>query len=279
MSPEEFRAAGKKLYDMLHLPTYPVAVTYVRQGIDVPKQALRPSAQGQKWSFCQAYTYARRWGWHVAMTAQDNFCVPASAMHRWVDVSAEEFIESQVQQGWHKDREAEKNRYAFAQGLFQGPNGDERRKKIEACVGFVCSPLAEATLEPDTVLVFGDGSHLTHLIHALCYDYTSPVMSTFEGFGETCVKGAMLPFLTGRAQVVIPGMGDRAFTGVQDHEIAFGLPANLLPAVVENLFKSGGRLNMGQPVKTLLPMGLTESITPGFAYLKEKADERRKAEK
>jgi uncharacterized protein (DUF169 family) len=104
-------------------------------------------------------------------------------------------------------------------------------------------------------------------------------MSTFEGFGETCVKGAMLPFLTGRAQVVIPGMGDRAFTGVQDHEIAFGLPANLLPAVVENLFKSGGRLNMGQPVKTLLPMGLTESITPGFAYLKEKADERRKAEK
>jgi uncharacterized protein (DUF169 family) len=98
-------------------------------------------------------------------------------------------------------------------------------------------------------------------------------MSTFEGFGETCAKGAMVPFLTGRAQVVIPGMGDRAFTGVQDHELAVGLPATLLPEVMDNLFKSGGRLNMGQPVKPLLAMGLTESIMPGFAFLHNKVNQ------
>ena len=274
MNLEEFRQAGKELYHKLHLPTYPVCVTYIKREDDIPEKALRPSAQGQKWALCQAFTYARRWGWHVAMTARDNFCVPASAMHRWVDVSAEDFIESQVQQGWHKDREAERKRYAFAQGLFQGPNGEARRKKIEECVGFVCSPLTDAVLEPDSILVFGDGSHVTHLIHALCYDYESPVMSSFEGFGETCVKGAMVPFLTGRPQVVLPGMGDRAFTGVQDHELALGLPAKLLPVIMQNLFQSGGRLNMGQPVRTLLPTGLTESITPGFAYLKKKLDEK-----
>jgi hypothetical protein len=39
---------------------------------------------------------------------------------------------------------------------------------------------------------------------------------------------------------------------------------------VENLFKSGGDMNIGQPVKTLLPMGLDESITPGFTNLKNK---------
>jgi hypothetical protein len=33
---------------------------------------------------------------------------------------------------------------------------------------------------------------------------------------------------------------------------------------------------MGHPVKTLLPMGLTEAITPGFAFLKEKVDESKK---
>ena len=69
-------------------------------------------------------------------------------------------------------------------------------------------------------------------------------------------------------------MGDRAFTGVQDHEIALGLPAELLPVACDNLFKSGGPMNMGQPVKPMLAMGLTESITPGFAFLKKKVDEK-----
>jgi len=274
MKLEAYREAGTELSQRLNLPTSPVAVTYVKKEDDIPKKALRPSAQGQKWSLCQAFTYARRWGWHVAMTADDNFCVPASAMHHWVDVSAEDFIQSQVEQGWHKDRESEQNRYNFGQGLFQGPKGEERLKKVEACVGFVCSPLPKALLEPDTVLVFGDGAHMTHLIHALTYDYKMPVLSSFEGFGETCIKGGMVPFVTGRPQVVIPGMGDRAFSGVQDHELAVGIPAKMIPEVLENLFKSGGPLNMGLPVKPMLATGLTESITPGFAFLKKKVDEK-----
>jgi hypothetical protein len=85
----------------------------------------------------------------------------------------------------------------------------------------------------------------------------------------------MVPFITGRPQVVIPGMGDRAFTGVQDHELAVGIPAKLLPMVMDNLFKSGGRRNMGQPVKPILATGLTESITPGFAFLRKKVGEKK----
>jgi len=275
MKLEAFREAGKELSQRLHLPTSPVAVTYIKSEDDIPEKALRPSAQGQKWALCQAFTYARRWGWHVAMTADDNFCVPASATHHWVDVSAEDFIESQVQQGWHKDGDAEKNRYNFNQSLFQGPKGEERLKKAKERIGFVCSPLSKALLEPDTILVFGDGTHVSHLVHALCYDYKYPVISSFEGFGETCAKGGMVPFITGRPQVVIPGMGDRAFTGVQDHELAVGIPAKLLPVVMDNLFKSGGRRNMGQPVKPILATGLTESITPGFAFLRKKVDEKK----
>jgi uncharacterized protein (DUF169 family) len=275
MNLEAFRKAGDDLFRKLQLPTYPVSVTYIKTEGEIPETALRPSAQGQKWSLCQAFTYARRWGWQVAMTADDNFCVPASATHHWVDIAAEDMIESQVQQGWHKDREAEQNRYNFNRSLYQGPEGEKRLKKVKERIGFVCSPLSKAVLEPDSILVFGDGTHVTHLVHALCYDYKFPVMSTFEGFGETCAKGGMVPFLTGRPQVVIPGMGDRAFTGVQDHELAVGIPATLLPEVMDNLFKAGGRLNMGQPIKPILATGLTESITPGFAFLQKKVDEKK----
>jgi len=112
------------------------------------------------------------------------------------------------------------------------------------------------------------------MIQTLCYDYTMPVMSTFEGFGETCFKGGLAPFITGRPQMVITGMGDRAFAGITPEEMAVGLPAAQLSMVLDNLFKSGRDLKIGQPAKTLLAMGLDESITPGFTYLKNKISKR-----
>ena len=274
MNLEQIRNAGEELYHKLHLPTLPIGITYIKTMDDIPGQAIRPSSMGQKWSLCQAFTYARRHGWHVAMTADDNFCVPASAFHKWVDVSDEDLIESQVQQGWHKDRAAEQNRFNFFKSLFAQEQGEKTLQKMQEYIGFVCSPLHQAIMEPDSIMVFGDGTHINHVIQALCYDYTTPLMSTFEGFGETCFKGGLIPFITGRPQVVIPGMGDRAFAGITPDELAVGLPASQLSVVMENLFKSGADMNIGQPVKTLLPMGLTESITPGFTFLKNKIRER-----
>jgi uncharacterized protein (DUF169 family) len=274
MNLEQIKKVGEELYHKLHLPTYPVGITYIKKEEDIPKQAVRPSTMGQKWSLCQAITYARRHGWHVAMTADDNFCVPASAFHKWVDVSEEDLIESQVQQGWHKDRAAEQNRFNFFKGLFAGPEGEKTLKKMQEYMGFVCSPLHQAIMEPDSIVVFGDGTHVNHMIQALCFDYSMPVMSAFEGFGETCFKGGLVPFITGRPQVVIPGMGDRAFAGISPEELAVGLPTSQLSVVVENLFKTGGNMNIGQPAKTLLAMGLDESITPGFTFLKSKVDQK-----
>lgn len=268
----DFQRLGQELYDKLHLPTYPVAITYIRNEGEIPPQALRPSAMGQKMCICQAFTYARAWGAHVAITAGENFCVPGSAGHKWVDVTDEEFIESQVIQGWHKSREAETNRINGYNLIFSGPDGAARLAKARERIGLVASPLHQALLEPDTVLVFGNGVHITHIIQALCYDYKAPIMSVFEGFGESCLMGGLLPFLTGQPQIVIPGMGDRAFAGIAADEIGIGIPAAKFPTVLEDLFKTGGAMNIGLPFKVMMPTNLTESVTPGFAYLKNIVD-------
>lgn len=274
MDTADCRRAGNDLYHRLHLATYPVAITYIKNEDAIPGSAFRPSANGQKWSLCQAFTYARRWGLLSAMTEKDNFCVPASAMHKWVNVSDSDFIESQVRQGWHKDRRAEEHRFAFAQSIFSGPNGLERLRRMGEYIGFVCGPLPETLVPPDTVLVYGSGGDITHIIHAVCYDFTHPITSSFEGFGESCMKGGWVPFATGRPQVVIPGMGDRAFGGITENEIAIGFPGSMLNVVLENLFKTGGPMNLGQPIRSLLPR-LTESMTPGFSYLRKKLDEQK----
>ncbi len=61
--------------------------------------------------------------------------------------------------------------------------------------------------------------------------------------------------------------------GTYDHEVAIGLPAILLFTVMEYLFATGGFMNMGQPVRTMLSQGLTADITPGFKFMREKIDE------
>ena len=264
----DYRKAGVELYERLHLSTYPVALKYIREESEIPPKAIRPSQSGQKWALCQAITYSRRWGWTVAMTADDNFCTAATASHRWVDVSAEDLLQSQLFQAWHKDVEAEKKRQKH--GLDQV--GRENLTKMNQYHGFICAPVAIAPSIPDSLLVFGNGENINHIVQALTYEGENYPTSTFEGFGETCIKGGLVPFITGIPQIVIPGMGDRTFSGVYDYEIALGMPASLLFVAVQNLFKSGGRLNLGNPVRTLLATGITENITPGFKYLREKID-------
>ena len=276
MNLENFREAGSDLYHRLHLPTYPVAIKYIKSEDEIPEKAVRPSTNGQQWSLCQAITYARRWGWHSAMTEKDNFCVPSSASHQWVDVSMEELLESQVRQGWHKDRAAEERKFAYiAKNVYGSQEGKEMLARMKQYIGFICSPLTKTIVAPDSVLIYGDGGHVSHMIQALCYDYTEPVSSRFEGFGESCFKGGLLPFISGRPQVVIPGMGDRAFSGTSEHEIAVGIPATALSTLTEHLFQSGGHQNMGLPLKPLLAMGLTDSITPGFQFLRKIVDSKK----
>jgi hypothetical protein len=80
----------------------------------------------------------------------------------------------------------------------------------------------------------------------------------------------LIPYLTKIPQIVLPGSGGRALAAIETHEIAIGMPAELIFYVNENLFKSGGFLNLGFPAKRLLP-DLGEEITPGFQFLEEKS--------
>jgi hypothetical protein len=72
---------------------------------------------------------------------------------------------------------------------------------------------------------------------------------------------------------VIPGAGDRAFAGISEGELGIGLPASMLAYVLDNLFKTGKRLNMGFPFRSMIPMDLHERITPGFKFLRGKMDQ------
>ncbi len=266
--PDKYRKAGNNIYNRLHLSTYPVAIKYIKGIDEIPEGFIRPSTFGKKMTLCQAFTQARRWGAKIAMTAEDNLCTPSSAAHRWADVSFDDLVESQVIQGWHKDSDAEKKRISAGIKML----GEEGLNKIDGYHGLVCSSLNETVFEPDSILVYCDAVQLTHIIQALCYEYKHVPTSSFDGFAESCIKGGLIPFATGMPQVVIPGSGDRSLAGTWDSELAIGIPGFLVFYVLENLFKTGGIMNIGYPMRSLMPTDLDENITPGFKFLSEKMD-------
>lgn len=267
---EEFQKAGQEIYDKLHLSTYPIGIKYFKDVKEIPDNVTRPSALGKKMSLCQTFTMARRFGTSYAITAEDNFCTPSSVGHGWVPITMEEFVESQVRQGWHKDVEAEKRR---AEKIYM----KNYKNIIELGYrGLIVTPLNNPLIIPDTVLIYGNGTQITHVIHALCYEHKKEysIQSSFEGFGESCGKGGFMPFITRKTQIVLPGAGDRAFAGIHDDEIGIGMTSSYIFYVLENIFKTGGKQGLGFPLKQMIPLGLTEKVTPGFQYMREVIDKK-----
>jgi len=267
---QDYRRVGEELYNKLRLNTFPVAIKYIKDTAEIPEGFTRPSANSQKWSLCQAFTYARRHGMDVAMTAEDNFCIPSSYAFQWIELSVEELIESQRLNMWRKDMDAE----IRVQSLYSDLMTQENIEKRKDHIGFIVSPLTKTQFIPDSILFYGNPGQLMHVIHALSYEGKHLIQSPFNGYGESCIKGALMPFLTGRPEIVLPGGGDRAFSLTTEDEMAIGIPGHVLFDVDENLFKTGQVFNLGQPIKTVLPIHLDENILPGWVYLKKRLEGR-----
>ncbi len=266
---EQYQQTGREIWNDLRLSTYPVAIQYIRDESEIPEDFVQPSKVGESWALCQAITYARRNQTCSAMTKEDNFCVPSSWAQGWLHLPFEQMIESQILNKWRKDYDSE-IRCQIAAGEDWATK--ENMKKAREYCGFLVAPLTSAPFIPDSILLYCDPGQATHIIQALSYEGNHVFTSTFNGFGESCIKGALKPFLTGTPEVILPGAGDKAVSGTHDHEMAVAVPGQLLFTIKENLFQTGSENNMGYPYKASRTK-IDNSYLPGWVYLKEKMEE------
>ncbi|MBD3216022.1 MAG: hypothetical protein GF311_25645 [Candidatus Lokiarchaeota archaeon] len=272
---EELRDEGQKFYDKLRLLTFPVAIKFIKDYAEIPEKAQRPSKMGQNITLCQSFTMARRWGAHIAMTYEDNACITSSLVHQWKKVPIKDIIESQVKSGYHKNAKAE----LAVQSQYSALSNKESYLKIKDHVGFIVSPLTRTIIIPDVVLTYGDPAQMTHIVQALSYEGKYLVNSSFIGYGESCLKGVLVPFITDKPEVVLPGTGDRTVALTKEEEMAIGMPAKLISYVNENLFKSGESFNMREPSRFFvgsIPKGFGP---PAWNFLNRKVEKQEKETK
>ncbi|MFX0139025.1 MAG: DUF169 domain-containing protein [Candidatus Hodarchaeota archaeon] len=271
---ENYKQVGKDLYNKIRLLTSPVAIKFIKDFSEIPENAHRPSKMGQKISLCQAFTLARRWGLNVAMTFEDNICITSSLVHQWEKVPVEDIFISQVKSGYHKDSDAELKIQMGYRDVFN----EESFNLIKDHKGFIASPLIKTVVIPDVILLYGDPAQMLHIIHSLSYEGKYIVESKFIGYGESCIKGVLLPYISKKPQLVLPGTGDRLLSVTKEEEMAIGFPSSLLFYISENLFKSAGALNPHHPPRFIL--GTPPAGPAAWSYLKRKMKKyKRKKEK
>ena len=266
---EQYQQIGREIWNDLRLATYPVAIKYIKDESEIPNDFVQPSKVGESWTLCQAITYARRNQTCSVMTKEDNFCVPSSWGQGWLKLPWEEFVQSQILNQWHKDYESE-IRCQMASGADWA--SEENLKRVAEHCGFLVAPLTSAPFIPDSILLYCNPGQATHIIHALSYEGNHVVTSSFTGFGESCIKGALKPFLTGTPEVILPGTGDQVVSGTHAHEMAVAVPGQLLFTIKKNIFQTGGEKNIGYPLQAPRTK-IDNSFLPGWVYLKEKMEE------
>ena len=234
----KYHEIGRTLIDRLKLTTYPVAVKMIRPDEEVPEAAIQPSLVfGAEVPACLVYTYCRRTGASFFLTKDDIACKPIVLYFGLEELSDPD----DLYRAWAEHAGYKRNMESEKQSRVSDARFEPFRFK-----GFVVSPLHQTVVKPDLVMFYCSPLILSHLILAATYDGEN-IVSNFNGMESSCKEGIIRTFLTGKCQVVSPGMGDRVMAGVQDHEMLFSTPEEKLRMIAENLFLAGNRLNDPSP--------------------------------
>jgi len=210
--------------------TFPIAVKLVESVDQFPEKTRRPSQDmGFKTNLCVGMTMARKYGWTVGITADDNACPIAAYTYGWSESESEAkkaLIDFMVVMKYSADKKA-------ARTSLEGAEQVKLTKGEYA--GVVFSPLERTRIEPDLVMIFCNPAQLVRLVHGATQETGVAVQSVLSGRAGSCTEGVLQTFKTGQPKVVLPGNGDRVWAMVQDDEIAFSIPANRLDAVIGGL--------------------------------------------
>lgn len=203
---------------------FPVAIRMLEDDNSLPEKTRIPSKHfGKKFAICQAIGMVRRYGWTLALGRQDMSCPlgaiamgfeEAKAYYKEGNLANEMFNEC-LEAGAHSEDVIDK----FPQGKYQS---------------ILMAPITREGVDPETIVLYGNSAQVMRLLIAALYKKGGKLTSSFGGRVD-CSEIIVTTKETEKCQVILPCNGDRVFGLVQDHEMAFTIPAALTDDMVEGL--------------------------------------------
>jgi uncharacterized protein (DUF169 family) len=226
----ELAEKAQALNRLIRPLTFPIGVKLVKSADDFPERTRRPAKDmGFKTMLCVGITLARKYGWTVGMTAEDNACAVASYAYGWSE----------------DDAESEKGITDFVKAMNYAANDDAAKARLDTIrqvkldkgqyAGVVFSPLERSKIEPDLVMVFGNSAQVMRLVHGATQGAGASLHSAFRGFWDSCLDGVLRTLKDRQPNVLLAGNGERVWAMVQDDELLFTIPADSLDQVITGL--------------------------------------------
>lgn len=204
--------------------TFPLAVRMVKPGENLPERTKRPKeALDSEVAICQTFSIARRYGWQLAVGAEDIGC-PLALTAFGFKPETRAFTCGEMCGGMFTETdeigartEAAVPKFSFAEYEY-----------------LLTAPIDRAGFEPHLYLVYGNSAQVMRLLTAYLWKEGGYISSRFSGRLD-CADICIETIKTSQPQVVLPCYGDRVFGQTQDHEMAFAFPAGKEMQIVEGL--------------------------------------------
>jgi len=237
--------------------TFPLAITFFKEGQELPPRTKVPTRDfGNSIAFCQGVSLARRFGWTVAFYQQDQACPVAQVILGYKEEP--DFV---------KDGSVIKPLYAGNEAAASLTQATTPKPSVANTHCIVVMPLEKCTFTPDVVLCYGNAAQIVRMVQGSLYNEGGYVESRFAGRGA-CGGEFMVPFLTNKCNVIIPGGGERVFAMAADDELAFAIPGSKIESVTEGIIAThkGGVARIPTPMANL-------SAKPAFPPYYHKLEE------
>ncbi|WNF38725.1 DUF169 domain-containing protein [Bacillaceae bacterium IKA-2] len=204
--------------------TFPLAITIVKDETKIPKKAKRPLRDlGVRFSICQGISVARRYGWTLAMGAEDQSCPIAR-----IAFGFEEEV------SFYKEGNLPEGMYTKTCELGAKTESVVPKFSKEEAGTILMSSLSRTSFKPDIILVYGNSAQVMRMVAAALYNGGAEITSTFSARAD-CADIVIKTLQTKKPQVILPCYGDRVFGQTQDHEMAFTLPYESIDDFMEGL--------------------------------------------
>jgi len=225
LSLEKLHEKGEKIREHLRLRTFPVAIRLCKDEGEFSKDARRPSRDFKhRIAACQAISMTRMYGWTLGLTwEEDMWCIRPAIL--WGIIEPPEYVleGTLMHEFYNATVEAAKK-------------SEEAWTKIPvgSFCGAVFSPLERTPFEPHVIAIYGTPAQMCRLIGAALWKEGGALEAAFQAGAEICHKIARA-YRIKEPQVVIPGGGDRVFTGTEDDEMAMVIPMDKVDEILEGL--------------------------------------------
>ncbi|MGA2122294.1 MAG: DUF169 domain-containing protein [Methanoregula sp.] len=97
------------------------------------------------------------------------------------------------------------------------------------------APLEKTPFDPQVVLIIATPWAMLKLAQSTLFRVGGRINAEFAGIQSVCADACAQTYLTGKVNFSMGCDGSRKFSGIEDGELVLGIPAEILPEIVEAL--------------------------------------------